>query len=371
MTDRRIRLGVIGITGAVALVLASLQAPKLPFVSATFTYQADFEDAGGLMAGDDVEVAGVKVGEVQAISLRDDHVQVRFTLPPRIQLGDASTAKIKTVTLLGRRDLTVVPTGAGRLDPGATIPRTRTTSPYSLNDALGDLSTTVKDLDTGQLNKALETLSDTLTDTPAPLRATLDGVGALSRSLNDRDEALRSLLAKAQAVTKVLGQRAGQVNSLLVDGNALLGELDARRTSITSLIANIRAVAVQLQGFVRDNQKQLEPALEQLNGVLTMLQNNEKAIKTAMDGLVGYATTLGEQVGSGPFFGAYVSNWGFNNYFQMVVDAMAWPAHLPADLNHYLTDPPLSFLPPTGAPPTPKPAPKPAAVPNKPEGPRR
>lgn len=368
MPDRKVRAGVIGIACAVALVFASLHVDQLPFVTSTLAYQADFADAGGLLAGDDVEVAGVKVGRVDSIELRGDHVLVRFTVPPHIALGTTTSAQIKTITLLGRKELTVAPNGSGRLQPDATIPLTRTTSPYSLNDALGDLSTTVQDLDTDQLNKSLNTLSDALANTPAPLREALTGVSALSRSINQRDDALRSLLDKAQSVTKVLGDRSGQLNSLLVDGNQLLAELTARRNAISALIANIDAVSRQLTGLVNDNQAQLKPALTELDKVLALLQRNKKGLDASLDGLVGYATALGEQVGNGPYFGAYVQNWGVDDYLQMLIDAMLWPGHLGADVHHYLTDPPLSFLNPNGPVATPPPPP---GGPKTPGGPTR
>jgi phospholipid/cholesterol/gamma-HCH transport system substrate-binding protein len=341
---------VIGVVGAGTLALASLHLEQLPFVATDIAYRAEFADAGGLLAGDDVEVAGVKVGRVQSIALDGDHVRVQFSLPPRIRLGDASTARIQTTTLLGRRDLTVQPQGGGRLDPNATIPIARTTSPYSLNDALGDVSTTVSELDTRQLDQALDTLSQSLSNTPAPLRSAMAGVSALSQSLNKRDEALRSLLTQAQSVTGVLGRRSGQINALLVDGEALLAELDARRTAIATLVVNIGAVSQQLTELVQQNRTQLAPTLNQLNSVLALLQRNKTALDQSLDGLVGYATTLGEQVGGTPAFGAYISNWGIDDYLQMLVDSMTMPQHLPQDLVNYLTNPPFSILPPQGAP---------------------
>jgi phospholipid/cholesterol/gamma-HCH transport system substrate-binding protein len=347
ISDRRVRAGAIGIALAVSIVLATLQYRQLPFIAGEVYYTAEFADAGGLNPGDDVSVAGVKVGRVRSIELCGDHVRVRFALPPRIRLGNTTAAAIKTTTVLGRKSLAVEPSGTGRLAAHSDIPLQRTTSPYSLTDVLGDLTTTVGQLDTARLNTALNTLSDALGETPAPLRAAADGVAALSKSLNARDGALRDLLAEARQVSSVLAGRATQINSLLTNGNQLLAELELRRTAISELISNIGSLAQQLTGFALDNHTRLAPALVQLNQVLALLERNRDQISASLDGLAGYSTALSEQVGSGPYFQAMVQG-AFGPDFQMLLDAMLSPDHLPTDLRWYLTHPVPSIKPDSG-----------------------
>ncbi|MFJ4656578.1 MCE family protein [Nocardia sp. NPDC088792] len=339
-----INVGVIGIVLAITISLASLQFDRLPFVRSGAEYTAFFGDAGGLLPGDNVQVAGVKSGRVEDVKLDGAKVKVRFTLDESIPLGDKTSAAIKTNTVLGRKSLEVTPAGSGTLRKDNPIPLERTTSPYSLNDALGDLSSTVKDLDMDQVNKTLDALSDTFKDTPAPLRSALDGVTALSRSINTRDQALVDLLAKAQGVTKVLSDRAAKINQLLLDGNDLLGELDARKTALGQLIVYVNNLAQQLTGFVNDNEAQLKPTLDKLNSVLGILQKNKQNLSAALDALGPYAGALGEQVGSGPYFQAYIVNAN-SDYLQMLTDSMVWPQHLPDDLQHYLKDFPPVIAP--------------------------
>ncbi len=338
-----IRMGIVGVVVGLAIVIATLQYDKLPFLRSGIDYTADFVDAGGLVPGDQVEVAGVKVGRVEKIELDGPKVMVKFTVAEHIRLGDRTNAAIKTNTVLGRKSLAVTPDGDGRLATDDTIPLDRTTSPYSLNDALGDLSNTVHDLNTDQLNNALNAMSDSLKDTPAPLRETLDGVSRLSQSINARDASLRELLVKAQSVTKVLADRGGQINALLLDGNELLGELERRRSAISQLITNVSAVSQQLTGLVNDNEEQMRPTLEKLNSVLALLQRNKDNLAQGLDGLGPYATALGEAVGSGPYFQAFVQNFGSGKMLQGLVDALVDPEHLPADLRHYFLEPPPSI----------------------------
>ncbi|WP_068270158.1 MCE family protein [Aldersonia kunmingensis] len=341
--DNRIRIGLVGIVVAVSIVLATLQYERLPFFRSGIEYTAEFADAGGLLAGDQVDVAGVKVGTVNGVKLEGQKVVLRFTVKEKIKLGDRTAAAIKTNTVLGRKSLVIIPEGEGRMERDDNIPIERTNAPYSLNDALGDLSTTVRDLDTEQLNEALDTMSEAMADTPAPLHEALDGVSRLSRSLNARDEHLRELLTHAQGVTKVLADRSQQINALILDGNELFGELTRRRDAIAELISNISAVSQQLTGFVQDNEQVIGPALDRLNNVTALLQRNADAIGEGLVRLGPYATSLGEAVGSGPYFQAFVQNYGSGKMFQALIDAFVWPEHLPDDLRNYLTNPPPSI----------------------------
>ncbi|HLS75612.1 MAG TPA: MCE family protein [Nocardia sp.] len=343
-------IGIVGIVVAVCIALSALQFDRLPFIRSGASYTAHFADAGGLLPGDHVQVAGVRSGRVDDVQLAGDRVLVKFTVDENIVLGDRTTAAIKTNTVLGRKSLEVVPAGEGALRRDDTIPLERTTSPYSLNDALGELAATVDGLDMDRVDQTLDALSVTFADTPAPLRTALDGITQLSRTINSRDEALSQLLERAQNVTAILSERSHQLNALLLDGNQLLGELDARRAALGQLIVHVNGLAQELRGLVADNEAQLAPALDKLNQVLDVLQRNRQNISEALDGLGPFAAALGEQVGNGPWFNAYVSN-ATSVGLQPLVDALVWPEHLPDDLRNFFLNPPPSIEPAVQEPP--------------------
>ncbi|MFD1813562.1 MCE family protein [Rhodococcus gannanensis] len=337
---RLLRRGIVGVAVAIAVVLTGLQYADLQFLKAGVGYRAVFADAGGLLPGDDVEIAGITSGSVDDIEVDGDRVVVSFTLDADASPGDRTTAAIKTHTILGRKSLAVVPDGASRMPVGGTIPLDRTTSPYSLTDALGDLTGTVHDLDTDALNSALDAMSGALTDTPVPLGEAASGITALTEVLNARDTELLELLKKARSVTTVLAERGDQINALLLDGNDLLGELERRRDAITELVANVSAVSRQLTGLVADNEAQLAPVLTKLDAVTALLVRNRDSIAGAVEGLGPYATSLGEAVGSGPYFQAYVQNYAAGEFLSPLMSALVNPGQLPKDLQALMDPPP-------------------------------
>jgi phospholipid/cholesterol/gamma-HCH transport system substrate-binding protein len=320
------RVGFIGVVIAVLVVIVALQMDKLPFLSNGSVYTAYFDDAGGLTDGDIVVVAGVDVGTVQSISLADTDggkkAKVSFNMKDTVRLGSDSEAVIKTETVLGRRNLTLIPRGGDKLLPGDEIPYQNTVAPYSLTDALEGATDTLEETDTGQLNDALNTLSATFADTPESVRSAVDGVARLSRSIADRDQALRQLLDRAGGVTDVIARRSGQINTLLTDANSLLGELQIRRQALGELISGAKNVTAQISGFINDNNAQLTPVLDRLNGVVAILDDNQVALGQTLDELGPYANVLGEAVASGPYFSSLVGIPTFGDYTDVFLNIM-------------------------------------------------
>jgi phospholipid/cholesterol/gamma-HCH transport system substrate-binding protein len=312
-------IGTVGVTAVVAIVLAALNYQKLPFINPGNDYSAYFADAGGLYNGAGVEVSGYTAGKVSDIELDGPHVLVKFRIDKDIHLGDRTEAAIKAKSLLGTKILDVLP--RGDRDLAGAIPIDRTTSPYQLPDALGDLATTISGLNTAQLSDSLATLAQTFSGTPPDLQAAVHGVARFSQTLNERDAQLRTLLDNAAKATGVLAKRTDQVVSLVKDTNALLAQLRSQGDSLDRIWSNISAVSQQLKGFIAENRQQLRPALDKLNGVLAIVDNRKERVQEAIKRLNGYAMSLGESVSSGPFFKAYVVNLFPGQFVQPFVDA--------------------------------------------------
>lgn len=315
-----IRPGIIGLVLIFLVIAVGLQPDRLRSLATTVRYQALFTQAGGLRVGDDVTVSGIKVGTVSDISLKDGEALVAFNVAGKILLGSATTAHIQTGTLLGQRVLAVESAGKSRLHPQDVIPSSRTSSPYALTEATGELTTDIAGTDTQSLNQSLETLSQTINRIAPQLGPAFDGLTRLSQVLNDRDQALDDLLKDASKVTGVLSERSQQVDALILNANKLLGVLVARRQAIVDLLVNTSGVAKQLTAVVHDNEKALGPTLDRLNAVTAVLQKNRDNIALALPRLAKYEITLGEDVASGYYYQAFVPNLLISEFFQPFID---------------------------------------------------
>ena len=303
-----VRAGFMGVVLTVLIIAIGLQPERLASYATSLKYQARFAEAGGIAVGNDVTLAGITVGAVTDVSLDKGDALIGFTIDSTYPLGSETSAHIKTGSLLGKRVLTLESAGSGKLNHTQEIPVSRTSSPYSLSDAVGDLTTNTAGTDTAQLNQSLDTLSTTLDRIAPQLGPTFDGLTRLSRSLNSRGETLGELLKSASDVTGILSERSQQVNSLILNANDLLAVLVERRQAIVDLLAHTSAVSKQLIGLVADNEKELAPTLDRLNSVNEMLVRNRDNLAKAIPGAAKYQTTLGEAVSSGFYYTAYVPN---------------------------------------------------------------
>lgn len=304
----------VAVVGTVVLLVLLAFAFKFSAIEAHFTergYAADFAETGGLKGGEQVRINGLPVGKVGSVALKPGYVRVAFKVRKDVPLGDTTRAAISTATVLGTKVIELTPSGPGHLT--GEIPTSRTTSPYDITDALQQLTTETGQLNTQQLAASFTTLSKAFGSSGPEIAQTLSGVSRLSQTIASRDSALAQLLSNTKGVTQILADRKAQFVTLFADGNQLLQALYAQRDAYQSLLQNVTYVVGQLQGLVNDNQTTLKPALAQLQGVVDTLNKHSSDIVAGINGIKRYATGLGEAVGGGPFFYAFVQNLTASN----------------------------------------------------------
>ncbi|WP_319436768.1 MCE family protein [Mycobacterium sp. RTGN5] len=302
------RAGFIGAMLILLVIAVGLQPERLVELATSVRHQAVFSEAGGITVGNDVTISGIKVGKVTDVALDNGDALVTFTTAGRYPLGSQTAAHIRTGSLLGERVITLESAGSGSLRSSDVIPTTRTSSPYSLTEAVSDLASNTAGTDTASLNQSLDTLSATIDQLAPKLGPTFDGLSRLSRSLNGRNENLAGLLKSAADVTTVLGQRSQQLNTLILNANDLLGVLNDRREAIVDLLANTSAVSQQLTGLVHDNEDKLAPTLQRLNSVVAVLEKNKDNIAKMLPNVKKFILSEGETLANGPYYNAYVPN---------------------------------------------------------------
>ncbi len=305
--NRRARVGLYGIV-VIALLLVGAQRLEAigRLLSGSDEVTAYFTDSSGLAEGDRVEIAGIAVGRVREVQIDGPRIKVVAGIDSPVELGDRTRAAIKVGNLLGSKYLELEPQGSDALD--AAIPLERTTPAYDVVSAVSDLSDTIEGIDTDQLATALDTVAQTFRGASPQIRRAVTGVSALSRTIAARDQELQDLLSGAETVAASLEGSKEQLSRFVRASSLLLAEVDRRQAAIDGLVEHTAALSEQLRGLVRDNRRQIGPALANINRVVGVLQARQDELQRTVHNLATFARVFVNTIGSGPWFDSYIAN---------------------------------------------------------------
>ncbi|KQY58244.1 hypothetical protein ASD11_00810 [Aeromicrobium sp. Root495] len=297
-------IGLIGIVIAVAIVAASLNINRIRSVLGETTYSADFSDAGGARSGDDVRIDGVTVGSVKGVELEGKHVEITFRVGG-VKLGNKTKVAVRSENALGSKYLAVEPGGEG---DESTIPVQRTSPGYAVSEVLGRLTANNSEIDVDQVTTSFTSLTKVLEATPEEFGDALDGVSRLSRTISKRDAELDALLKQASVVSSVLADRSKQVTDLFAAGSRVFAEISSQRERLEVLFDQVGKAADQITLLVAENRKTIGADLTEIKHISKVLNDYRDDLGFVLQTLPKYARSLGEAVGSGPFFQAYIPN---------------------------------------------------------------
>lgn len=121
-----VSVGIFVLAGMIALGYLSIKLGKLDvFGSSGYEVKARFEDIGGLKSGSTVEIAGVEIGRVTGIGLKDYEALITFQIFPGVELQEDAIASVRTKGLIGEKYVQITPGGSDELiKPGGTIRET-------------------------------------------------------------------------------------------------------------------------------------------------------------------------------------------------------------------------------------------------------
>lgn len=302
-----LRLGATTLVVLLVVMAAAFNLQKFPGFRGA-TYHAEFADASGLRAGQMVQIAGQRVGRVGELEIQEDRVVATFDIDPGVEFGSQTSASVEVLDLLGEKYLELQPEGEDLLAEDGTIPLERTQAAYDIVGVFGDLTRTTEQIDKKRLQEAFGAISETLNSADSEIQSSFTGLSRLSRSIAGRDAELASLLDSSESVSRLLAERRTDLVALMQDSSLVFDELDRRREAIHALLVNARELTVQLKGVARDNQAQLRPALDDLAVTTQMLRRKKTELRKTIAAAGPYADILGNIIGTGPWFDAYLAN---------------------------------------------------------------
>ncbi len=131
-------VGIFALVGIAAMIVLSVRLGDVALLPRPgYTLYANFDNIAGLKTGDNVEIAGVKIGQVREVSLRDNRAHVGMFIWEGVPVDSDAIASVLTSGLIGDKYVSIA-LGAGEdLKDGGTIRHTQ--SAFVLENAIGSL----------------------------------------------------------------------------------------------------------------------------------------------------------------------------------------------------------------------------------------
>ncbi|MFD0683193.1 MlaD family protein [Actinomadura fibrosa] len=275
----RIAVGLVSAAVLAALVLGVYLVGTQGLLQDRYTITGVFADTGGLRSGDEVRMAGVRVGEVTSVSpdYRRGEVLITWKVDSSVALGPRTRAEIKVANVLGGRYLRLSgPVGTPHLAdlPAARrrVPLERTESPTTVNDVLGASARTVAKLDTRSINAIVSEVNGIGAGDRGKLGHALTNLARLAGDVNAADPQIRRLLDNGDRVLTLAHAKDRQLSQLLSNVQTMLDELQRRRTELASFLGSGGRTVAALTRLIDQQQARLLSVIADLRSTLGTLR---------------------------------------------------------------------------------------------------
>ncbi|HET7352246.1 MAG TPA: MCE family protein [Marmoricola sp.] len=309
-----VKLLIFILTTTMATGVLVVLIGNLTFQSAR-NYKAVFSDATGVVKGDDIRIAGVKVGSVKEVEVIDrTRALVSFDVADSSIVTQSSTAQIRYRNLVGQCYVTLTQ-GVGDLDrlpEDSTIPISRTEPALDLTVLFNGFKPLFQALSPADINKLSAQVIEVFQGEGGNFNQLLTSTASLTNTLADRDKVIGDLIDNLNAVLRTLSERDQQLSELIVDFRTFMAGLVKDRDAILGSLESISGLADETSdlavgirpAFVRD--------VKGLRRVASNLNKGRGELDRAMQILPVKLTKIGRTAIYGSFFNFYLCQFQGN-----------------------------------------------------------
>lgn len=313
LLDRRtaadsVRLLVFIVVTSLATGVLVVLVGNLNF-AASRDYQAVFSNATGVVAGDDIRVAGVKVGTVKDIEITErTRALVTFTVAESTQVNGGTNATIRYRNLVGQRYIALTQDvgDSGRLPEGATIPLERTLPALDLTVLFNGFKPLFQALSPTDINKLSYEIVQVFQGESGTLEGLLASTASVTSTLADRDALIGDLIDNLNQVLDHIGDRDQQLSRLIVSFRRLVGGLKDDRQAILASLDDISDLSVETAGLIKGIRRPFVEDIKQLRAVAGNIDKNKAELDRALQVLPIKLEKVGRTAIYGSWFNFYL-----------------------------------------------------------------
>lgn len=258
-------------------------------VGGSTAYYATFTDVTGLQTGDDVDIAGVRIGQVTSIAVTDrDLARVGFTVQAGRVLPASVTATIYYKDLIGDRYLALAQgtgTPGQTLAPGSTIPQSQTTPALNLTELFNGFQPLFEALSPGDVNQLATEIIQVLQGEGTTMDTLLANVGTLTTTLADKSKVIDSVISNLNSVVTTVNNRGDALGTLVTTLQQLVSGLAADRQPIGTAISAMSSLTNSTAGLLQQANPPITADIKSLGKLSATLADNTPLISQFLKNL--------------------------------------------------------------------------------------
>ncbi len=284
------------ITAATAALLALLLFAGVALVvRATVlrptTITAYFTSATAIYPGDQVRVAGVKVGTIKAITPQGTRARIVLEVDHDVPVPADARAVIVAQNLVGSRYVQLAPayeSSGPTLPDGAVIDTDRTAVPVEWDEVKAQLTRLatelgpVSDLSATSVGRFIDSAANALDGNGDKLRETIGQLSALSRTLAEGSGNIVDVIANLQTFVTVLRDSNAQIVSFQNRLASVSSVLEGSRSDLDAALTNLSGAVVDVERFVAGSREQAAEQVERLSDVVRNLSDKQMELKNLL-----------------------------------------------------------------------------------------
>jgi phospholipid/cholesterol/gamma-HCH transport system substrate-binding protein len=299
---------------AVTLIATGLLARTLGSLTLTggTTYRARFTDVTGVLPGDDVRIAGVKVGQVTRVGLVDNSVaQLTFRLSEPVPLPSGVHATIRYRNLIGQRyvELAEGPGGGAPLRRNALIPLSQTTPALNLTVLFNGFQPLFEALDPTDVNNLAYEIIQVLQGESGTVAGLLRHSASLISTLADQGAVIDKVIGNLNSVLSTLDDRRSELSDTIAQLQQFVSGLAADRTAIGQAVTSIGGLTAATGSLLKDARPALSADVSGLGSLAGILNDNTDVINSTLANLPGEYQALTRTVSYGSWFNFYMCDF--------------------------------------------------------------
>ncbi|MFC8042418.1 MCE family protein [Nocardia sp. NPDC057353] len=304
------------LTKLVVFVVVTLLATTILALSiANYTgggeaFKARFTDVTSLNPGDEVRIAGVRVGKVTAVSIVDRRMaEVEFELQDRDWLPASTIATIRYRNLVGQRYI-ALDQGAGeqgrKLNAGDTIPVENTRAALNLTTLFSGFRPLFRTLTAEDVNKLSYQIIQVFQGEQGTIRDLVASTASLTNKIADKDAVIGDLVRNLNVVLQTVNDRNDQFDQLIVNTEALVSGLSQERNTVGQAVSSLAGLTDATADLLEPTRPSLQGSIAGLSQVTGTIVERSDDVNTALENLPLKMEKLGRVGTYGSWFQFYL-----------------------------------------------------------------